>query len=132
MWVNYTIYVNSYLLGRPTTIPEEQFPGWEQAARTLINRRHVEFDSADDPDATNLPPYEVQMCICEVAEALFIESQAPRAGELKSESNAGYSWSKIEAKSQAESNKEIQKIVMKWLAGTPWHRDFVFIGNGLN
>ena len=217
MWLTWAVYNSEYLMGKSPTIPQAEFPFWEKQARTLINRRHVKFDSlADYEELTaavalikrlsdervdvlsdvaeeiaefindeliaaglevsieiiddtltitsgglsdtyefeidyisvpgevfivnlvridreyNLPPYPVQMCIAEVGEWLFVQDQAPRAGELSSESNAGYSWHKIEAKSQVESEKQIQKIVMKWLASTPYHCDFVFIGNGLN
>ena len=119
MWATLDFYHNEYLLGDSPLIPNAAFPRWEQSARVTINRRRIELEE--------IPDY-LKQCTCEVAEALFTQSQAPKAGELKSESNAGYSWTATPGQETREFNSNIRGIIIKHLAGTELHNYFVCSG----
>ena len=121
MWADVQYYIGGYLLGRQPAIPTAEFAYWEKAARTLINRRNVTLEEI--PDA-------LKMCVCEVAEALFRQNQAPKAGDLKSESNGGYSWTAQEAQKAEDFDTAIRGIVSKHLAFTELHNSFIYSGVG--
>jgi len=120
MWANVEYYTEEYLFGRSPTIPEADFPYWEKQARSRINRNNVEIEDV---------PICLKECVCEVAEALCQDDTAPKPGDIKSESNAGYSYTlQDRGMSQADFESQIQAIIVKHLSGTALHNSFVFKG----
>ena len=116
MWANVQFYTNEYLSGGPPSIPPGEFPRWSRAAETRINWRRVTLAA--------VPEY-LKLCVCEVAELLYRAEQGPKPGDLISESHASYSWRAQEAKPATDTNAEIGTVIMKHLAGTDLHSEFV-------
>ena len=119
MWADYEYYITTYRLGAPGVIPEELWPFWEKQARETINRKKVEVVT---------PPECLKDCACAVAEILYEANEAPKPGELISESNAGYSWKAQEARSGNAIKSDVKATVNRYLSGTQLHNDFVFGG----
>jgi len=119
MWADAQFYENDYLLGRPPAIPLAEFLYWSRAAEALINWRRVTL--ADAPDY-------LKICICEVAEMLYHAGNAPKPGELVSESNASYSWKAQGGYEAGDLQGNIESAVRKHLAGTELHNEFVSRG----
>ena len=116
MWVNLQYYETGYLLGRPPAIPAVEFEYWSRAAEMRINWRRVTL--------VEVPEY-LKLCVCEVAELLYRAERGPKPGDLISESHASYSWRAQEAKPAADTNAEIGTVIIKHLAGTDLHNEFV-------
>lgn len=107
-------YVEKYLLGRKQTI-RTGFAFYARQAGEIIDR--YTFDRLKSLQAV---PEAVQMCCCELAEALFDrERQKKEAGGKTSEKVGTYSVSFAAAKESSEAAANEQRmIVYKWLADT--------------
>lgn len=126
MWAKKTYYKTKYLLGRVPVIPSVEFGFWSRRAENTMNWRRVSLEEPPEPELMN--------CVCEIAEYLYISSQAAinsvkngTAG-LKSEHNASYSWTAEDIKTDAEQKREIGNIIIKYLANTKYHNQFIFRG----
>ena len=119
MWVDFAYYKDGYLLGKKTTIPESEFGYWERQARVKIIFRKVEIDD---------PPDYLKNCVCEVAEILYMNHNAPKVGEVVSESNASYSYKLKEAMSDKDLDRVIISTVEHYLLNTLYHNIFIFRG----
>ncbi len=108
-------YLNDYLSGKEAVLPAQSTVFWlRKAQRTL---KDFTFDNIDESAAI---PYEVKMCICEIAELLYgDEKRATLQGGVASESVEG--WSKhYESSQQTEAHlqSKIKACVRMWLSDT--------------
>jgi len=123
MWADWEFYTTKYLLGDKPDIPEPQFPRREREARDLINDKNLLKVEIEDP-----PDY-LKMLVCEIAELIHEGKQAPKPGEAKSESNAGYSYT-IQGKTMTEKEfrRYARSLIADRLFGTPLQNVLVFGG----
>lgn len=122
MWATYEFYTDKFLLNDTPLIPKGSFPRWEARAVEAINWRNVKF-----PDDFSPPEY-LKKAVCAVADILFTNSQAPKPGELISETNANYSWKAAESAKREDLKSDIRSAINQYLAGTPLHNLFVYRG----
>lgn len=107
----YSFYKDEYLLGREEVIDVASFPFYERQARKEIERYTLGKTSEEE---------EFKMCICEVAERLFIaeENTATTQG-IASEKTGDHSISYVNVTDINVSRaNEIKQVVHKWLANT--------------
>lgn len=108
-------YLNEYLSGKDAVLPEQSAVFWLRKAQETL--KTFTFDNIDENAAI---PYEVKMCICEIAELLYSdEKRATLQGGIASESVEG--WSKhYESSQQTEAHLKIKikSCVTTWLADT--------------
>ena len=71
------------------------------------------------PITANIAPVYMQNCVCAVAEILYSQFNAPKAGQIISETNDNYSWRVAEAKKDMEVKNEIRAAISKYLENTP-------------
>lgn len=112
MWVTYEQY-KDYLRGREPLISETDFLFWADQAEDEINTNNFNNVIIGDPSDF------LRRLVCELAEKLFTDSQAPRPGELISESNASYSWTAKQANPKDETQGEIRALIAKRLSRAP-------------
>lgn len=108
-------YFGEYLMDRAAVLPQQGASFWlRRAQRTL---KTFTFDNIDESSPI---PYEVKMCICEIAELLCADDKrATLQGGIASESVEG--WSKhYESSQQTEAHlqSKIKSCVTTWLADT--------------
>ncbi|MDF2537990.1 MAG: hypothetical protein K0S76_1011 [Herbinix sp.] len=114
--VSYTTkeyYTEKYLQGRTAVISAADFPQLAQKATQRIKKY-----SGDNVDENATLPDELQMCCCEVAEALFRADQEDTKG-IASEKVGEYAVSYVspEAKEKLLS-VSVRSIIYNWLAMT--------------
>ncbi|MEE1448559.1 hypothetical protein [Faecalitalea cylindroides] len=126
MYVNYSYYLDTYLVVREPLIEEKDFYYWEKQAERELD--HVTFDRVrKDKSLIN---ESVMDCICELTEYLFKQSEYVQAissdgieGNLASYSNDGESASfdlsgKKEMYSESSKSSRIYGIISKYLSRT--------------
>lgn len=108
-------YLKEYLSGKDAVLPAQSAIFWLRKAQKTL--KTFTFDNIDESAAI---PYEVKMCICEIAELLYgDEKRATLQGGVVSESVEG--WSKhYESSQQTEAHlqSKIKSCVRTWLADT--------------
>lgn len=106
-------YLKEYLSGRPAELPSNGSEYWLRKAQ-----KKLESFTFDNIDESADIPYEVKMCICEIAELLYEDDKkAKMHGGTASESVEG--WSKhYESSQQAEEHlqSKIRSCVKMWLS----------------
>lgn len=96
----------SFNYGTCAKIPEEHFMLWEKRAEAELSR--LTSGKLANTEIT----YNIQLCICDIAEALYIAES--RRG-ISSENNDGYS---VTYDKDAAAGGEILEIAKRYLAGT--------------
>jgi hypothetical protein len=114
--VSYTtkeFYNGTYLQGRTAVIGTADFPAYALKATQEIKRY-----TGSNVDETAAFPDELQMCCCEVAEAIRKAEKSSHDG-ISSEKVGEYSVS-YESQSNIDDKlqNDIRKIVYSWLAMT--------------
>lgn len=108
-------YLDEYHKDKTALIDSERIIFYLKKAQMILKR--FTFDNIDEETAI---PYEVKMCICEIAEIIFSDDKrATSTGGVTSESVGG--WSKhYESSQQAEEQmrRKIKSCVYTWLADT--------------
>ena len=108
-------YLNEYLSGKDAVLTAQNSAFWLRRAQKTL--KSFTFDNIDESAAI---PYEVKMCICEIAEILCADDKrATLQGGVTSESVEG--WSKhYESSQQTEAHlqSKIKSCVTTWLADT--------------
>ena len=108
-------YLKEYLLGKEAVLPAQSSAFWLRKAQTTL--KTFTFDNIDESAAI---PYEVKMCICEIAELLYADDKrATLQGGIASESVEG--WSRhYESSQQTEAHlqSKIKACVRTWLSDT--------------
>ncbi len=108
-------YSKEYLEGRKAVLEPNCIASYLRKAQRVL--KTFTFDNIDESTAI---PYEVKMCVCEIAEILYREDQRDiDRGGVTSESVVGWSKS-YEGSEQAEKNKQkrIKDCVYMWLSDT--------------
>lgn len=115
-------YLNEFLLGRTAIIPDDDILYWLRKASSRINRKNIEIDE--------IPDY-LKNCTCEVAEALFLDSEKKFIGMMPSSQSVG-EYSKNSPSDSRQERKELEseinRIINDWLVETKLHNLFVFRG----
>lgn len=115
LYADSVFYLNEYLSGKDAVLPAQSSDFWLRKAQ--ITLKTFTFDNIDESAAI---PYEVKMCICEIAELIFNdEKNATLQGGVASESVGG--WSKhYESSQQKEAHlqSKIKSCVRTWLSDT--------------
>lgn len=110
-----TFYSQEYLEGRQAVIEPNCLLSYLRKAQRVL--KTFTFDNIDESTAI---PYEVKMCVCEIAEILFRDDKRDiDRGGVTSESVVG--WSKSYENSEQTEKKKQQKIkecVYLWLSDT--------------
>ena len=88
-------------------IPAEQFVIWGNRALAELNTRTLSRVMQENED--NIA---IQQCICEIAEALYVEETV---GNIKSENNDGYSVTYVDDETTKD---KIKRICERYLANT--------------
>lgn len=95
------------------TIPEESFPNFELRSRIELDcftfgrlKRNSEISE------------EVQLCMCEMMEYLYVDTTRQKGNGISSESTDGHSVSYAAEKSKAVISKDLYRIACKHLSGT--------------
>lgn len=108
-------YLNEYLSGKDAVLEAKSATFYLRRAQKILET--FTFDNIDESAAI---PYEVKMCICEIAELLYGDGKrATLQGGVTSESVEG--WSKhYESSQQTEAHlqSKIKSCVTTWLADT--------------
>lgn len=108
-------YLNEYLSNKEPVLPTQSAVFWLRKAQMKL--KTFTFDNIDESATI---PYEVKMCICEIAELLYSDDKrATSQGGVASESVEG--WSKhYESSQQTEEHlqSKIKSCVITWLADT--------------
>lgn len=108
-------YFGEYLMDRAAVLPPQGSSFWLRRAQKTL--KTFTFDNIDESTAI---PYEVKMCICEIAELLYsYDKRATLHGGTASESVEG--WSKhYESSQQTEAHLQvkIRSCVKTWLSDT--------------
>lgn len=104
--VSFEFYFNVFCGGNSGVIPAEQFP-----RVALLARREVDILLCQDCLYAENEEC-INLCICEVAEALF---KAEKADGIKSESVDGYS---VTFEDVADVRTDINRIVRRWLSNS--------------
>lgn len=115
-YTDVNFYMNSYLCGMTSKIPEKEFNYWFMLASVQIRRST--FDRIDDLETV---PEEVQMCCCEIAEKLYAAEVAKDENGrlLQSYGNDGETGTfKIDELTEDGINKSVHQIIRKWLVNT--------------
>lgn len=114
-------YETVYLSGRAPLIPLDEFTFWARKASDRINRNKIELEE--------IPEY-LSMCVCEVAEAYFLDNEKRFMAMTPSESVGTYSKGAMPNLRQEskELRAQINQIINDHLANTPLHNDFVYRG----
>ena len=121
-WVDWNFYIEIYLMSDNPAIPEHSFPRWASKAQDVISAQNMSGAELLDPSEV------LKRLTCELAELLYQNAQAPKPGDVKSESNAGYSYTLETAKATSDTNAEVQRLISKRLAFTELHNLFVYRG----
>ena len=108
---DYSFYTESYLTGREAVIDAASFPHVERTASNIV--RGLTYGNIDE---TNAIPEPVQMCVCEVAEALHRYDKLSERG-VTSEKVGDYSVT-YEVQTKTQLTKDIVSIVRNWLQNT--------------
>lgn len=115
LYADADFYSGEYLEGRIAVLDPNCINAYLRKAQMKL-KNHT-FDNIDE--STEIP-YEVKMCICEIAEILFLEDKrASETGGVTSESVSG--WSRhYESSEQSEKSVEskIRNAVYTWLSDT--------------
>ena len=115
LYADTKFYTNEYLEGRKAVLEPNCIISYLRKAQRVL--KAFTFDNIDESAAI---PYEVKMCVCEIAEILFREDQRDiDRGGVTSESVVG--WTKhYERSEQAEIKKQkrIRESVYTWLSDT--------------
>lgn len=115
LYADTKFYTNEYLEGRRAVLEPSCITSYLRKAQRVL--KAFTFDNIDESAAI---PYEVKMCVCEIAEILFREDQRDiDRGGVISESVVG--WTKhYESSEQAEIKKQkrIRECVYTWLSDT--------------
>ncbi|MCL2391990.1 MAG: hypothetical protein FWC66_05200 [Oscillospiraceae bacterium] len=112
MWADVTDYVE-YLKGRAPTVPPEEIAFWLHEAQDLINANNayaVEFCA---------PSHQLRRATCKVAELLYQDARAPKAGDVISESNAGYSYALQKPEDQVDTVRRYRRLIVDMLSTAP-------------
>jgi len=112
MWADYAYYSEIYRFNSPILTPAE-WDFYSMAAYDEIQSRN--FKGEEFPD----PSEQLKRLQCELAELLFADGKSPQAGEIVSESNAGYSYTVKTAGTADERAKAITSLIKKRLASAP-------------
>lgn len=108
-------YLNEYCSGKDAVLTPQNSAFWLRRAQKALTT--FTFDNIDESAPI---PYEVKMCICEIAELLCgDDKRATLQGGTASESVEG--WSKhYESSQQTEAHlkSKIKSCVTTWLADT--------------
>ncbi len=115
LYAEVSFYTNEYLEGRAAVIEPNCLLSYLRKAQRVL--KTFTFDNIDESAAI---PYEVKMCVCEIAEILFREDKRDiDRGGVTSESVVGWTKS-YESSEQAEKNKQkrIKDCVFMWLSDT--------------
>ncbi len=115
LYADTDFYTNEYLEGRKAVLEPNCIDSYLRRAQRVL--KTFTFDNIDESAAI---PYEVKMCVCEIAETLFRDDQRDiDRGGVTSESVVG--WTKHYESSEQTEKKKQQKIkesVHLWLADT--------------
>lgn len=124
MYADYGYYIDGYLLGKSTAVPEEIFPYWEKQARSQIDQYTYGRISAD----SDLISEKVKDCTCELAEFLYQADSVSQqgiqdgaAGPISSYSNDGESASFDLSRSvytEDGKSKKVKEIIYRYLSNT--------------
>jgi hypothetical protein len=113
-----TDYIANFRKGSDPIIPEKDFAkAVSDSMKTVHSQNARTFLEDDDTQA-------LRDCVMAVAEILYSESAAPRAGVITSESNSSYSYRVKEGDSTATVEGEIDDTVRTYLWGTSQFRLF--------
>lgn len=113
-------YKDIYLAGRTEIIPFAEFNHWARRASDRINWRKIELSDI---------PEQLKMCTCEVAEALYVDSEKKFMSMEPSQSVGAYSKGAVNVRQEkGELTTEINGIINDHLANTELHNKFVFRG----
>lgn len=115
LYADVKFYTNEYLEGRKAVIEPNCIISYLRKAQNVL--KNFTFDNIDESTAI---PYEVKMCVCEIAEILFRDDQHDiDRGGVASESVVGWSKS-YESSEQTEKKKQkrIRDCVYMWLSDT--------------
>lgn len=115
LYADAEFYTGEYLEGRQSVLEANCIKAYLRKAQRVL--KTYTFDNIDE--STDIP-YEVKMCICEIAEILFREDKRDiDRGGVSSESVVGWSKS-YESSEQAEKKmqKKIKDCVYMWLSDT--------------
>jgi hypothetical protein len=112
--VSYEFYTETYRRNRAGGIPNDDFQFFIDAAYTAIDRKNAVLTEEEKHSE------RLWRLLCEIAELLYSEEQAPQAGDIISESNQGFSVSvKQSDKSNDVLEKDIYEITRNRLRNTP-------------
>ena len=111
---DYSFYTDNYLLGRKAVIDAASFPFWERKASQTVRILTYGNINESEPISEN-----VQLCVCELAEALYRQDKADGASgkKIASEHVGGHSVT-YHMETDAEKMMEIYNIIQTWLADT--------------
>lgn len=108
-----TFYMNDYLRGRNTVIDAASFPFWEMKASQVV--RNITCGNIDESEPI---PEVVQMCVCEVAETLYLIVKSESSGRVIASEKVGGHSVTYQAQSEAEKQAVILNIIRYWLSET--------------
>lgn len=100
-------YAENFYEAGIAKIPAEQFMVW--ANRALAELDSITFSRVMQESEDDI---RIQQCICEIAEALYIEGTV---GNVKSENNDGYS---VTYADDETTKDKIKRICERYLANT--------------
>lgn len=120
IYADTNFYQSEYLLGRVEVIPLEEFMFWSRKASDRINWRKIELPEI---------PEILKMCCCEVAEALYVDSEKKFMAMEPSQSVGSYSKGAVNVQQEkGDVDAEIREIIWRHLSGGPLHNLFVYRG----
>lgn len=115
LYADAEFYTNTYLEGRNSVIEPNCINSFLRKAQML-----VKTFTLDNVDEDSEIPYELKMCICEIAEIMYREAQREiTVGGVSSESVEG--WSKHYESSEqhkAAVNSKVKECLYTWLGNT--------------
>ena len=122
MWVDWEFYRDTYSFERPI-MTESDFDFFSKAAYREIQKRNFRGIQITDS------PLQLKDLQCELADDMF-EYKSNLAGTegLKSESNAGYGWTKQDGK---ERKTEIDQLIRDRLVSTTGDTFNAFVSGSL-
>ncbi len=94
--VSYGFYLSEFCCGGEETLPSGEFDKFVKRAKLRLSGIGVRFVSEFEK--------EIKLCICEVAEALFVED---KSSNIKAETIDGYSVTFADGNSIKEKIKDI-------------------------
>lgn len=115
LYADSNFYTKEYLEGRDSVIELSCITSYLRKAQMFV--KTFTFDNIDENSEI---PYEVKMCICEIADIMYNEAQRETAvGGAVSESVEG--WSKTYENSEehkAAVNTKLKDCLVLWLSNT--------------